>query len=132
RALIRILRDNRVPHPYGFTNRFDGLEDVVREWLAAGYPLGNHTYDHLNLAGVSAREFTANVAKLDQVLASLGPLSPSVDQRRMFRYPYLQEGETLEKRDAVRHYLLKNRYRIAEVTIDYQDWVWSAAYQRCV
>src|SRR5262245_25339166 len=49
RRLIRTFESNRVPHPYGFANRFEGLEDVVREWLAAGYPLGNHTYNHLDL-----------------------------------------------------------------------------------
>jgi peptidoglycan/xylan/chitin deacetylase (PgdA/CDA1 family) len=50
----------------------------------------------------------------------------------MFRYPFLEEGSTLEKRNAVRSYLARNGYRIAEVTIDYYDWAWIDAYARCV
>lgn len=34
----------------------------------------------------------------------------------MGRYPYLAEGDTLEKRNTIRSYLFKNGYRIAEVT----------------
>jgi peptidoglycan-N-acetylglucosamine deacetylase len=132
RGVIRALKHNRVPQAYGFANRFAGLEDVAKEWLAAGYPLGNHTYDHVDLGRVGAREYIADIEKMDQAFLTLGPFTPPVDQRRMFRYPYLQEGETLEKRDAVRDHLLKNRYRIAEVTIDYEDWAWNAAYLRCV
>ena len=36
--------------------------------------------------------------------------------------PFLHEGETLEKREAVRRYLAEHRYAIAEVTIDAHDW----------
>ena len=50
----------------------------------------------------------------------------------MFRYPFLDEGSTLAKRNAVRAYLASNGYRIAEVTIDYDDWAWTDAYARCV
>lgn len=69
---------------------------------------------------------------MELLLKPLSPVSPLVQQRRVYRYPYLAEGNTLEKREAVRSYLLKNDYRIAEVTIDYDDWAWNAAYIRCV
>ena len=49
----------------------------------------------------------------------------------MFRYPFLSEGDTLAKRDEVRGFLAKNGYRIAEVTVDYFDWAWNSAYDRC-
>jgi hypothetical protein len=37
----------------------------------------------------------------------------------------------LEKRNAVRKYLSQNGYRVAEVTTDYFDWAWNAAFNRC-
>ena len=48
-----------------------------------------------------------------------------------FRYPYLEEGNTLAKREAVRGWLLAHDYRIAEVTLDFGDYMWNDAYARC-
>ncbi len=132
RGVIKALKDNRVEKTYGFANHFTGLEDVAKEWLAAGNPLGNHTYDHLDLGEVSAGDYIANIEKMDQALQTLAPFSPLISQRHVFRYPYLQEGKTIAARDAVRNYLFDNHYRIAEVTIDYEDWAWNAAYLRCL
>jgi peptidoglycan-N-acetylglucosamine deacetylase len=132
RGVINALKKNRVRRVYGFANHFTGLEEVVKVWLAAGYPLGNHTYNHLDLGKVSAEDYIANIEKMDQALATLAPFSPLITGRRVFRYPFLQEGDTLEKRDEVRKYLFKHHYKIAEVTIDYEDWAWNAAYLRCV
>jgi peptidoglycan-N-acetylglucosamine deacetylase len=51
---------------------------------------------------------------------------------RWLRYPYLHEGDTVEKRRAVRSYLEAHHYRIAEVTLDWEDYMWNSAYARCV
>jgi len=48
------------------------------------------------------------------------------------RYPYLHEGDTVEKRRAVRAYLKAHGYRIAQVTLDWEDYLWNTAYARCV
>ena len=50
---------------------------------------------------------------------------------RWFRYPYLHEGDTLEKRRAVRAFLATNGYRIAQTTLDFGDYFWNSAYARC-
>jgi len=50
---------------------------------------------------------------------------------RWFRYPFLWEGDTLEKRHAVRAYLKDNHYRVAQVTLDFEDYAWNPAYARC-
>ena len=44
----------------------------------------------------------------------------------------LWEGDTLEKRRAVRAYLKEHGYRIAQVTLDFEDYAWNDAYGRCV
>ena len=48
------------------------------------------------------------------------------------RYPYLHEGETVEKRRAVRTWLAAHNYKVAEVSMDFEDYLWNAPYARCV
>jgi len=137
RGFIRILRDNGIKDAFGFTNGNFMPENaqelaIFKLWLSAGYPLGNHTYDHLNLDEVGPKAYIANIAAQDQLLATLAAYSPLVKKRRMFRYPYCNEGNTLAKRNTIRRYLAENGYRIAEVTTDYFDWAWTDAYTRCL
>ena len=103
---------------------------VVR-WLLAGNLLGNHTYSHLDLARVSVRAFMSDVDRDARVLRQLmGPPRLHADWR-VFRYPFLQEGATVAAREAVRTELFARGYRIAEVTIDFEDWAWFPAFARC-
>jgi len=136
RRILKALRDNGVPQVYGFVNgyRKDRNPDaigVLKNWLNAGYPLGNHTYSHMDLSKVTLQAYVADIEKLDELLATLAPVSSPIEQRRVFRYPYLDEGDTLAKRNEIRGYLAKDGYRIAQVTIDYSDWAWNSAYDRC-
>jgi hypothetical protein len=48
------------------------------------------------------------------------------------RYPFLREGDTIEKRRAVRAYLVAHQYRLAQVTLDWEDYMWNSAYARCL
>ena len=133
RGILAALADNHVEGAWGFTNRvWDASElAIFKEWLGAGYPLGNHTYSHYDLNQVSTPAFIADIARQDRLLASLAKVSPLIGKRRMFRYPWLDEGSSLARRDTVRRYLLGKGYRVAEVTIDYSDWSWTDAYGRC-
>jgi peptidoglycan/xylan/chitin deacetylase (PgdA/CDA1 family) len=137
RGVLKALKDNGLTQVYGFANGLDigsepDLIDVLKEWLKAGYPVGNHSYSHADLDKVTAPEYIADIEKMDVLLKTLSPVSPLIQQRHVYRYPYLDEGNTLEKRNAVRSYLFKNGYRIAEVTIDYDDWAWNDTYIRCM
>ena len=135
--LLKVFKDNGVDHVYGFTNggfMEDSPEEIgiLKEWLVAGYPLGNHTYSHPNINSVTTASYFADIAKQDRLLQTLSSVSPLIEKRHVFRYPFLDEGNTLEKRNAVRAYLAANGYRIAEVTIDYDDWEWTDTYSRCL
>jgi peptidoglycan/xylan/chitin deacetylase (PgdA/CDA1 family) len=136
RAIIHALIETRTP-AYGFANGVQLDADppevgVLKDWANAGFPVGNHTFSHPNLGKVDARNYVADIQRMDQRLAGLDLSGGSLISRRLFRYPYLAEGNTLEKRDAVRHYLFSDRYRIAEVTVDFHDWAWNDAYTRCL
>lgn len=114
RAVLKALKENDVKQAYGFMNgyfiHYDPTEiDIPEAWLHAGYPLGNHTYEHTDLDKVTAKAYIADIEKLNRLLQTLGPASPRIEHRYVFRHPYLREGDSLEKRDAVRNYLLKIR-----------------------
>jgi peptidoglycan/xylan/chitin deacetylase (PgdA/CDA1 family) len=131
--IIRTLKHHAVPEVYGFLNGRSlrdepALRDVVRAWVAAGFRLGNHTYSHVNLKEVTAAQYIADIARNEALLTEF-----SLDAaRKVFRYPYLESGETREKRQAVREWLAARGYRIAPVTVDFGDWAWNDPYARCL
>ena len=129
---IAALRAANVPDVYGFVNAAD-LEknptdiDVLKAWRAAGYPLGNHAWSHMNLNQHTVEEWEADVLRNEPVLA---PLMKHADWH-WFRYPYLAEGDTPEKRAAIRSFFLKHGYRVAAVTMSFADYRWTEPYARC-
>jgi peptidoglycan/xylan/chitin deacetylase (PgdA/CDA1 family) len=100
----------------------DADRAILRRWLAGGHELGNHSAHHLDLTKTTADAYIADVeagrAGLADFLAREGG-HPSV---RFFRYPFLDEGDTAAKLDAVRAYLGRTGQRSLPVTIDDQDW----------
>jgi peptidoglycan/xylan/chitin deacetylase (PgdA/CDA1 family) len=97
------------------------------QWVAAGLPVGNHTWSHRHLSEMSPAEFEAELTKDEALLRQAGGRD-----WRWFRYPFLDEGETLAKRIAGRQILARHGYRVAAVTMSFSDWQWTAPYARCV
>lgn len=52
-------------------NRIPGNEDLVRRMAAEGHQIGIHTYDHVELKGLSRREFDMQVGKTRSLISSL-------------------------------------------------------------
>jgi peptidoglycan-N-acetylglucosamine deacetylase len=132
KTILKTLKEAHAPKVYGFVNARKVQEhpediEVLKLWRSAGFPLGNHTFAHLSLNASTADEFDQNVAADEPILKSL----MSGQDWHWFRYPYLWEGDTLEKRHAVRHYLKDHKYHVAQVTLDFEDYLWNAPYARC-
>lgn len=133
KSIIQTLKDNRVPRVYGFINAGRIEHDpasapVLKLWIDAGFLLGNHTYAHRDIN-------TTDVSVFEHDIEANEPLLKSLMRARdwhWFRYPFLRRGDTIEKRRTVRTYLHKHGYKIAHVTLDFQDYAWSAPYARCV
>jgi len=136
RDTLAVFKRYRIPASYGFINA-RGLENdpdgalVLQLWVQAGHPLGNHTYPHLDLDKNTAEDFTREILRNEPVLELLMPPGGKHDFRWL-RYPFLHEGDTLEKRRAVRAFLAEHRYQIAQTTLDYEDYAWNSAYARCL
>jgi peptidoglycan-N-acetylglucosamine deacetylase len=133
KKMIEVFKAKGVPGVYGFVNakNIGGDQekaDVLATWANSGFPLGNHTFSHIDLNTVSAEAFEEEIAMNEAPLRSfLG-----TGDWHWFRYPYLHEGDTLEKRSAVRKYLSDHGYKIAQVTLDFGDYAWNNPYARCV
>jgi peptidoglycan/xylan/chitin deacetylase (PgdA/CDA1 family) len=131
RNVITILKKRHVPPAYGFINakKLEGSADgaeALKIWAAAE-PVGNHTYSHMDLEQNTAEAYERDI---EQNEPALELLEGKGDWHRL-RYPYLHEGDTVEKRRAVRSYLKAHGYRIAQVTLDWEDYLWNFAYARC-
>lgn len=131
--MIAALRAKDITPVYGFVNarkldRSWDKADVLKTWTDAGFLLGNHTYSHMDITPNSVQAFEEDIAMNE------GTLEGFMGGRdwHWFRYPYLNEGDTLEKRHEIRKYLREHGYRVAQVTIDFQDWAWNDPYARCM
>jgi peptidoglycan-N-acetylglucosamine deacetylase len=128
-SILDTLRREKLPPIYGFINgkRIEedpASEDVLKAWRAAGQPLASHTWSHPNLESITPEEFEADILKNEPLLKKY---MPNQDWHWL-RYPYLHEGETVEKRRAVRTWLSAHNYKIAEISMDFEN----APYARCV
>src|ERR1035438_6981581 len=132
RDTLAVLKKRHVPAAYGFVNakKLEGNPDgaeALKLWAAAE-SVGNHTYSHMDLEQNTAEAFEREIEENEPALELL----EGQDTWHWFRYPYLHEGDTVEKRRAVRAYLKAQGSRIAQVTLDWEDYLWNTAYARCV
>lgn len=141
RETIAVLKKHRIPPSYGFVNAVqlernpDGAR-ALQIWVNGGHPVASHTYNHLNFTKNSIEDFQREILRNEPALELLMPPNGKEGKLakhdwRWFRYPYLHEGDTLEKRRAVRAFLAANGYRIAQTTIDWEDYIWNSSYARC-
>ena len=131
-ALAAELKANHLEGTYGFVNAIklendSDAQQALHVWLDSGMNIGSHTWSHVSITDHPAEIFEQEIAKNESALETYG----QTRDWRWFRYPFLWEGETLEKRRAVRRYLAEHRYRIAQVSIDFEDYAWNDAYSRC-
>ena len=92
---------------------------ILDAWAAAGHVIGNHTYSHLDYHAISTSTtaYVADFKRGDAVLWGRRGFE------KFFRFPMLREGNTAEKRDAMRRALAESGYRNAYVTIDNSDFL---------
>jgi peptidoglycan/xylan/chitin deacetylase (PgdA/CDA1 family) len=71
---------------------------LLEAWSDAGHIVGNHTYSHRRYSRVTFGDFTDDGLRCEAVLRRL----PSF--RKLLRFPFLDEGATIEQRDRIRRF----------------------------
>jgi peptidoglycan/xylan/chitin deacetylase (PgdA/CDA1 family) len=142
--VIAALHEAHVPPTYGFVNGVRVEEQpadaaVLQAWRAAGYPLGNHSWSHMNLNQHTLEEFETEVTRNEPLLSQWmsgknkddtnGEVQK--DSWHWFRFPFLAEGDTPEKSAAIRAFLAQHGYKVAAVTMSFGDYMWNEPYARC-
>lgn len=133
-AHVALFRAHGVPEAFGFVNanRLEQEPDsaaALAIWRAAGHPLGNHAYSHLSLDGAPAlAAWQADVAAGESAVAA----RMTGQDWRWFRYPYLSTGTDPARREAALAWLTARGYRLAAVSVSFDDWAYTDAYVRCL
>ncbi len=131
-SILATLKREHMPPVYGFINAQSVADEpetigVLQAWHDNHQPLGNHTWSHPNINDVSAETFLTEIDKNEATLKRFDRHGDHL----WFRYPFLAEGDTVEKHRAVRAGLKARGYKVAEVTMDFEDYLWNDPYARC-
>ena len=134
RSYLATLKAHGVGQAYGFVNAAKLAQDpqgeaVLDAWRAAGHPLANHGFTHLNLDRAASLEAFQQDVILGE--AAVAARMQGLDWR-FFRFPNLSTGATRERHDGAAAFLAGRGYRIAHVTLSFDDWAHSEAYARCM
>jgi peptidoglycan/xylan/chitin deacetylase (PgdA/CDA1 family) len=136
RKLLATITTNRIP-VIGFVNEqklyIDGKlnprrVDLLRQWIAAGADLGNHTFSHVAIDGVPLEEYQRDVIRGETVTRSL--LAAKGKKLTYFRHPQLRTGPDDDYRRGLDTFLRQRGYTVAPVTIDNNDYIFADVYSR--
>ena len=125
RKLLVAFKKYRVPVT-GFVNegRVQGLgpserTQILRQWIAQGLDLGNHTYSHADFNELSVPQFEDEILRGETTVA---PLMKAAGKRlEFFRFPMNHTGDTKAKHDEIAAFLAQHGYKLATCTIDNAD-----------
>jgi peptidoglycan/xylan/chitin deacetylase (PgdA/CDA1 family) len=116
--VLEILAAHEATATFFITGRAvasDAHRDLLREMVAAGHMVGNHTTTHPNSATLSADAFRREVAQTHEVVAALG------QESLFFRFPY--GSSTCTTSDIVKD----AGYHVTGWHIDTADWCFANA-----
>lgn len=115
------LKDNHIHSVWFVAGKAMDSEkgkQLLQKWDEDGHIIANHTYNHFNYNDslMTCEKFVKDIQKCDSLI------SDYENFKRIFRFPYLKGGNTIDKRDRINSYLEQNGYEKGWVTIDASDW----------
>lgn len=134
-SILRVLKAHNAP-AVAFVNEgklYSGPTMVadraalLKSWVDAGVPLGNHTYSHLDINTVPLEKYQDDVVRGERTYTRL---MRGIATERWFRHPYTHTGPTAESKAGLEKFLAGRGYRIAPFTIENSDWLFSNAYAK--
>lgn len=88
----------------------------ITSYSKAGHIIANHSYTHPRCSKTNTADYIADIKKADNYLHGI------TNFKRWFRFPYLDEGQVVSKRDSIRKALYDMSYRNGYVTVDTYEW----------
>jgi peptidoglycan/xylan/chitin deacetylase (PgdA/CDA1 family) len=91
---------------------------ILQSWNDRGHLIGNHSFAHKNYSHPKAtfQWFKDDFLKNDSIIRNYS------NYVKLYRFPYLKQGETEEKVDSVQQLFSQLNYKIGHVTVDASDW----------
>ncbi|QHT71647.1 polysaccharide deacetylase family protein [Rhodocytophaga rosea] len=121
----QLLLDNLKKHDLkailfssGYNKTSEKGKYVLSSWNNSGHFIANHTFSHpnFNSNNTSLEAFKLELIQNDTLINKYSNYYP------YFRFPYLKEGNTIEKVSGFRQFLKQKGYKNGHVTIDASDW----------
>ena len=128
-TLLKALKESGVSQTVFFSvsSRLDSEgKQRIQMYNDAGHIIANHTDTHPDFNKTSLSAFE------NDFLTAHTAFAPFSNFQKLFRFPYLREGDTLEKRDGLRKLLKTQGYQNAYVTLNNYDWYIESLFQRAI
>ncbi len=98
----------------------------ILAYAKAGHIIANHSYKHPRCSKTSTTAYIADIKRADKYLQNISGF------KRWFRFPYLDEGDQITKRDSIRKALTDMQYRNGYVTVDTYEWYLNYLFEQAL
>jgi peptidoglycan/xylan/chitin deacetylase (PgdA/CDA1 family) len=95
-------------------------------YTTAGFHLGNHSHSHLSANREDMDTYLPDITNADSILKGYENYLP------FYRYPFLHQGNTRERRDQVRVHLKELGLSVGYTTVDNYEWYMDTLLQRAL
>ncbi len=122
-ALLAVLKKHRIPAvAFVIAGNVKTPDDeaILQRWLDDGHEIGSHSHTHPSYTALTSEAYLADVGSSRTALSAW--LKPRQRTLRLYRFPFLQEGDTPQKVEAIRAALATGGLRNVPVTLDGTDW----------
>lgn len=133
KSIVDTLKAAKAPPVYGMLNAnamkwTPSAEAALKIWRDGGNLLGNHTFSHPGLSKLTLEAYEADIEANEPVLKTY----MGTADWHYLRLPFLDGGDTPEKRAGLVAYMEKTGYRLADISIGFNDYEYNPAYARCL
>ena len=133
-AILKVLKAHKAPalafvnegKLYSGPTMVEERATLLRAWVQAGVPLGNHTYSHMDINDVPLQKYQDDIVRGERTYTRL---MRGIAGQRWFRHPFTHTGPTAEIKAGLNRFLAARGYRVAPFTIENSDWIFSSAYK---
>lgn len=101
-------------------------EELLVQWLQGGVDLANHSMNHTSFNDLTYREGVDEIVLAQEVLAPFA--EAHCKTIKYFRFPFLEEGTALDRKQAWLRYLDASGLAPGRVSIGNDDWDYDIAY----